>query len=289
MTFNRIAIYGSRRQESFKDKLSAFFEFMEEAGFRLYIHSGFYDYLESEGIAPAGGVPSVHIPPDVSLVISIGGDGTFLRAARWVGEKEIPIMGVNTGHLGYLSACGLEEAPTVLTEICRGEVTIEPRMLLKVECPDLPKDIWPYALNEVTVRRNEDSSVITVGARVNGDMLADYVADGLILSTPTGSTAYNLSAGGPIIAPTINCMAITPIAPHALTLRPLVVGGNAVVSLNVSSRSSLFRLSLDDRSFNMKVGRELTVSRAGFSVMLIRRPDVNFATLLRDKLLWNAR
>lgn len=285
---NRIAIYGSRRQDSYLEGVARLFSFLEAAGFRLFIHQGFFSYLESSGTFTGTAVPSLHLPPDISLVISLGGDGTFLRAARWVGGREIPILGINTGHLGYLSACTLEEAPEVIDDLCRGEIKVEKRMVLEVECEDLPENCFPYALNEVTARRDESASVVGVNAHINGYELATYIADGLIISTPTGSTAYNLSAGGPILEPTVDCIAVTPIAPHTLTLRPLVVGGDSELQLNVDSRSSRFRLSLDDRSYVVGATTKVIVRKAPFGVLIIRRKSSNFAGLLREKLFWNA-
>lgn len=289
MKENRIAIYGSRRQGIHLENLGRFFAFMEDSGFQIYLHSGFADYLQEEGVDTGVAVPSECVPPNVALVISLGGDGTFLRAARWVGKREIPILGINTGHLGYLSACGLADASEALREVCEGKIEIERRMVLKVESTGLPTDIWPYALNEVTVRRDERASMISVKTFIDGFELADYLADGLIVSTPTGSTAYNLSAGGPIIAPTINCLAITPIAPHTLTLRPIVVGGDSHVTLRGETRSGRYRLSLDDRTYVLDSGEEVKVEKADFGVLQIRRKRDDFASRLREKLLWNAK
>ena len=285
---NKIAIYGSRRQLPYLKELEGLFSFLDKQGFLVYLHSSFAGYLEAEGVNTATSVPVDHVPPGVSLIISIGGDGTFLRAARWGGDREIPILGVNTGHLGYLSACGLTDIGDMLDEICRGEVDIEKRMLLKVTSEGLPGNIWPYCLNEVAVRRDESASVISVKAFVDDIQLADYVADGLIISTPTGSTAYNLSAGGPILQPGVDCVALTPIAPHTLTLRPLVMKGESVFDLKVESRSGKYRLSLDDRAYTLNDKLIVRVERAPFNVILIKRKGTNFATPLQEKLLWNA-
>ena len=285
---NKIGIYGSRRQEPYFEELARLFSFLEDAGFRVYVYAPFYSYLEENGVDTFYSIPSENLPDGVSLVISIGGDGTFLRAARWVGEAEVPLLGVNTGHLGFLASCRIGEVEALIESVCKGDVRVEKRMMLEVECEDLPSHVWKYALNEVTVAREESASIISVKAEIDGYFLADYEADGLIISTPTGSTAYNLSAGGPILEPSVNCMSLCPIAPHTLALRPLVVAGESELFLKVESRKPKYRLTMDDRSYLLPVSTPIKIRRAPFSVLLIRRKDSNFATVLREKLLWNA-
>ena len=284
---NKIAIYGSRGQSEYLQDLPRLFSFLNENGFRVYLHTKFYDYLSQNTVDTCGGVPCDHLPPGVSLVLSLGGDGTFLRAARWIGEKEIPILGINTGHLGFLASCGIDEAEEMIANVCRGEINIEKRMVLRLECKDFPAERWPYALNEIALMRH-GSSMLNVYAKVDEWFLADYRGDGLIVSTPTGSTAYSLSAGGPIIAPTIDCMCLTPVAPHTLNLRPLVVGASSVVTLCPESRSANLILTLDDQSIVLPSESEIKISRAPFSVLLIRKKTEGFPSILRQKLLWSA-
>jgi NAD+ kinase len=285
---NSIAIYGSRRQEPYLKELAGLFSLLDGMGFRVTVHPKLGGYLRDNNVDLHGARVSSRIPDDAGLVMSIGGDGTFLRASRWIGKAEIPILGVNTGHLGFLASCQLEEVADMLGAICTGDVIVEKRMLLWVQCDSLPEEAWPYALNEVALLKEDTASIVSVHTDVNGCFLADYRADGLIVSTPTGSTAYNLSSGGPILEPTINCMVLAPVAPHSLTVRPLVVGGGSELELTVSSRSEAFRLILDGKGYAIPVGERVWIKRAGFSVLLIRRKDSNFATILRDKLLWNA-
>lgn len=285
---NRVALYGSRRQEPYLKELCALFSFLRDSGFRVTVHSKLGKYLQERGVDMCGAEVMSRLPDDTALVLSVGGDGTFMRAARWVGDSEIPILGVNTGHLGYLASCSLEEAREMIGAICRGEVIVERRMMLKVDCEAFPYDVWPYALNEVAILKEESASMIKIRSNIDGRFLADYRADGLIVSTPTGSTAYNLSAGGPIIEPTLDCMAISPVAPHTLTVRPLVVGGDSSLELSVESRTREFKVSLDGCGVSVPTGTEVTISRADFSTLLVRPKDTNFATILRDKLLWNA-
>ena len=283
---NKIAIYGSRSQSEYIPELPAVFSFLNETGFRVFIYSRFASYLEANGVDTGFSVPVDNLPQGVSLVISIGGDGTFLRAARWIGDREIPILGINTGHLGFLSCCGLSGLQEMIKDVCAGNVVVEKRMLLKVTGEGLPEGLWPYALNEITLLR-EGSSMISVRAEITGNFLADYKGDGLIVSTPTGSTAYSLSAGGPVMDPTIDCICICPVAPHSLTIRPLVAGCESVLKLRPDSRSGKFMLSLDDRSVSLVSPAEYRISKAPFYVMLIRKKDEGFASILREKLLWS--
>lgn len=284
---NKIAIYGNRSQADALKNIPHLFEFLCGNGFRVFVHNRFYNYLEQNRIAMSQAVPVEHIPNGVSLVLSLGGDGTFLRSARWIGEKEIPIMGVNTGHLGFLSSCDISGVEEMLRNVCNGEVTVERRMVIEVVGDSIPEDLH-FALNEIVFMRDGSSSMISVRAKVNDNFLADYRGDGLIVSTPTGSTAYSLSAGGPIIEPTIDCICLCPVAPHTLTLRPLVTGPESVIELFPESRSGKFTLSLDDRSVILPAKTSYTIRKASFSVLLIRKKEVGFASILREKLLWSA-
>lgn len=286
-----LAIYGNRHQERFLPLLAKFFTSLSERGFVVNIHKRFAEYLLDADVSlPQNFLFTEAIPEDAECVISIGGDGTFLRAAQWVGSRELPILGINTGHLGFLASYSLDETDELTDVIISGAGVVERRMVLEVECDALPPDFAPYALNEVAVLRGETASMVTVHAEVDGFFLADYLADGLVVATPTGSTAYNLSAGGPILAPTLDCAVLSPIAPHSLTMRPLVVSGNSEIRLTTSSRVKYVRVSLDGRYFMMECGRdELKIHRADFCVMVLRRPDANFAGLLRNKLLWGRR
>lgn len=286
---NLISIYGSRRQEPYLEELAGLFSFLSGAGFRVAVHPKLAGYLRERGVDLCGAYVASRMPEDTGLAVSIGGDGTFLRASRWVGKSEVPILGVNTGHLGFLASCALEEVTDMLGAVCRGDVIVERRMMLWVQSDSLPEGTWPYALNEVAVLKEETASMIKIRTNINGHFLADYRADGLIVSTPTGSTAYNLSAGGPILEPTLDCISLSPVAPHTLTVRPLVVGGDSELELTVESRTHDFRISLDGRSYSLPAGERIWIKRAGFSTMLVRRKDTNFATILRDKLLWNAQ
>ncbi len=287
----RIAIYGSRHQDGYFPLLKRFFTSLSDRDFEVTVAGRFSRYLSGNGVSvPDKMRIADDLPAGTECVISIGGDGTFLRAAQWVGDREIPILGINTGHLGFLASYSLEEMEELTDVVACGKGCVERRTVLEIACPAMPKDFWPYALNEVAVLRGETASTVTVHAEVDGYFLADYMADGLVVATPTGSTAYNLSAGGPIMMPTLECAVLSPIAPHSLTMRPLVVGLDSEIRLTTSSRVEYSRVSLDGRYFMMACDRdELRIRRAGFSVMVLRRPDASFARLLRNKLLWGKR
>ncbi len=288
---NSIVITGNRHQEGYFPELQWLFDSFAMREFNVFIRERFSDYLRMNGVCiPDSFQAVVDFPDQAQCVISLGGDGTFLKAAQWVGDREIPVMGINTGHLGYLASYTLSETEELINVIENDRYEIERRALLEVRGDMLPPDFWQYALNEVAILKAETASMVTVHAGIDGQFLADYLADGLVVSTPTGSTAYNLSVGGPILQPTLGCVVISPIAPHSLTMRPLVVAGTSEISLSVYSRSDYCRVSLDGRSFVMKCGDDkLMLSRAGFSVMVMRRPEVGFAALLRSKLLWGKR
>ena len=286
---NKLAIFGNNYQTGHLSGIQNLFKSLERRDFFVAVKSDFARYLTGKGVRMGDVVVAEEFPEDTECVISIGGDGTFLHAAQWVGAREVPILGVNTGHLGFLASYALEETDELLDVISNDRGTIEPRLVLEVRCDALPEGFWPYALNEVAMLKGETASMVTVHADIDGYYLADYMSDGLVVSTPTGSTAYNLSVGGPILQPSLSTLVLSPIAPHSLTMRPLVVDGNSRIILRAGSRVPECRVSLDGRSFMMACGDPLMLVRARFSVMVLRRPDANFPRLLRNKLLWGER
>lgn len=224
------------------------------------------------------------------FAISIGGDGTFLRTARWVGAKETPIIGINTGHLGFLAEESISTASQLIDELMEGNYFIESRSLLEVRGVngDIRASLsgWAYALNEVAILRQDTASMITVDTRLDGMPVASYQGDGLIISTPTGSTAYNLSVGGPIVQPTAPCWVLSPIAPHSLTMRPLVVSDSHIIETSVESRADTYRLTLDGRTLILPINVKLQVRRADFVVKVFHTKGHNFIDTLRAKMLW---
>ena len=283
-----MSLYGSRQQEGHISAIIDLIDSLQKAGISLSIERKLADVLVENGDYRPGvhGIKiCTHLPEPTQLAISVGGDGTFLRTARWLAGKEIPILGINTGHLGFLAENSTEDIPGVVELITSGKAFIERRLVLEVECSALPSSTWRYALNEVAFMKGA-ASMIDVNVNLDGIHLASYRADGLLVTTPTGSTAYNLSVGGPILAPTLKSMVLSPVAPHTLTLRPVVIGGESVTEATVESRAKDFRLSIDGNSISIPCGVPVKIKKAGHSVLTIRRPGENFASTLRSKLLW---
>lgn len=281
-----IALYGKSRQDENQTRI---IEFMAEArrmGFGLLCHEKFADYLRHIGINENLIPDSFSDIPDADVAISFGGDGTFLRTARRLKRKQIPIAGVNTGHLGYLAHFSLENPRQLLEGLLYGTLKTQPRKLIMVRSDSIPANFVCDALNEIAVMKDDSASMINVNVMLDGFYLADYRADGLIVSTATGSTAYNLSVGGPILQPELNCMVISPVAPHSLTLRPIVISGASRLRLQMSSRTGSFRLSVDGYSCTLKEGDILEIESAPYEVSLLTPPDDTFSATLREKLLW---
>ena len=223
-----------------------------------------------------------------SFAISLGGDGTFLNTAARVGEKEIPIIGINTGRLGFLAEVLPKDFEKLIESLRRGDYFIEHRSLLRV-CDNANQlNIYPYALNEVAILKHDNSSMISIRALVDGHYLTTYQADGLLISTPTGSTGYSLSVGGPVISPTSPCIALTPVAPHSLNVRPIILNDDITIRLQVKSRNHNFLTSIDGRSQNLDDHVELMIRRAPYRIHLVKRSNSHFFDTLRNKLLWGA-
>lgn len=222
------------------------------------------------------------------MVISIGGDGTFLKAARRVGRKQIPILGINTGRLGFLADVSPEEMEVTFEEIQAGRYSVEERSVLQLICNDRNLQESPYALNEIAVLKRDSSSMISIRTAINGAYLNTYQADGLVIATPTGSTAYSLSVGGPIIVPHSNTIAITPVAPHSLNVRPIVIRDDWEITLDVESRSHNFLVAIDGSSETCKETTQLTIRRADYSIKVVKRFNHIFFDTLRSKMMWGA-
>jgi len=221
------------------------------------------------------------------MVLSLGGDGTFLRAARWTMQGSgAPVAGINAGTLGFLAAWERNEFQKLINMAVTHRIPTRQRTLLEVECEAGDKIGWPLALNDVSLLRSKTSQMITVSATLDGDPLADYTGDGLIVCTATGSTGYNLSAGGPILQPETKAIVLTPVAPHTLTQRPLVIDGNSQLRLKVSGRSRTFMLSIDGCSCTLPNGSAVTVRRAAHALHVVHNPEGNFAARLQAKLMW---
>ncbi len=284
-----LALYGKSRQD---ENLTGILNFVAEArkrGFGLLCHEKFAAYL-SRFLENPDFIPPVFTGiPDADVAISFGGDGTFLRTARRLEDTEIPIAGVNTGNLGYLAHFSIDDTALLLDGIKNKTLKKQPRKLIEVSGKGIPSDFLCCALNEIALLKDDSASMINVNVELDGFFLADYRADGLIISTATGSTAYNLSVGGPIVQPEMDCMVLAPVAPHSLTLRPIVVSGSSVLHLVMASRTGRYRLSVDGYSVTMRDGELLELKAAPYVVNMLSPHDDTFAASLREKLLWGRR
>ena len=248
----RIALFGNKHQDEKSSCIATLFAGLKARGAQVMIEENFAGFLRRRGLSDLCPHELLHRndPFTADLAISLGGDGTFLRTAAFIGNRGIPILGINTGHLGFLADVSPERIPEALEAIYNnGQNVVESHSVIAVNCnSDHPLRTFPYALNEVALLKHDNSSLINIRTEINGDLLADYIADGLIVSTPTGSTAYALSVGGPIIAPDSDAFCIAPVAPHSLNVRPFVVKDDVDIRLTVKSRSHRYLLSIDGRS-----------------------------------------
>lgn len=229
---------------------------------------------------------SAHIGNTIDFALSVGGDGTFLTTASLVGHLDVPILGINCGHLGYLAEVQTDNIDLVLDQLISNKYTIEQRRMLEVTCQQEGKIASPYALNEVGILKSGLSSMITVDVTLNGEFLHNYKADGLLLATPTGSTAYNLSVGGPLLDPRVNAIILSPVATHSLNIRPLVVLDDSKIDVKISSRNGSYLLSVDGRSQVLNQDIQLHIERSQRTIKLVRINGQTFMQSLKDKLNW---
>jgi NAD+ kinase len=227
-----------------------------------------------------------HAGETIDFALSVGGDGTFLTTASMLGHLDIPILGINRGHLGYLAEVQSEDIETVLDQLINNQYTIEKRRMLEVSCDQEGKIASPYALNEIAVLKSGLSSMITVDVTLNGEFLHNYKADGLLIATPTGSTAYNLSVGGPLLDPHVHAIILSPVATHSLNIRPLVVLDDSKIDLKISSRNGNFLLSVDGRSQVLSQDIHLHIECSQRTIKLVRVNGKTFMQSLKEKLNW---
>ncbi len=225
---------------------------------------------------------------DVDYVISMGGDGTFLKAASMVGPRCVPIVGINTGRLGYLADVSPTEMEKAIGMIYKGNFIVERHAVIEVEAEGAALGNFRFALNDIAVLKQDNASMITIHARIDGENLVTYLADGLIVSTPTGSTAYSLSNGGPIIMPQTDVLCLTPVAPHSLNIRPIVVPATAEISLDIESRSHKFLVAIDGRSEKLPETARLHIRKADYEVNIVKRRHHKYIATLREKMMWGA-
>lgn len=225
---------------------------------------------------------------EADFAISMGGDGTFLKTACRVGGKFIPILGVNMGRLGFLADIAPEDVESCLQALHDDDYAVESRAVIQVQADGRPLNECSYALNDVAILKRDTAAMISIRTSINGEYLTTYQADGLIVSTPTGSTAYSLSNGGPIIVPGTGVLVMTAVAPHSLNIRPVVIPDNAEITLDVESRSHSFLVAIDGRSEKCGEGTSITLRRAPYNIQVVKRSSTRYFSTLREKLMWGA-
>lgn len=283
----RFAIFGNTCQTKKSAAVREVLDGLASFGADVCIDREYYDFLTSSGVLAARDACVFDDDDfDADFVISMGGDGTFLKAAGRVGAKGIPIVGVNMGRLGFLADVTAGEIDECLKALHDGDYAVENRVVIKVGTDGEPFEGSCYALNDVAILKRDNASMISIRTCVNGEYLTTYQADGLIVSTPTGSTAYSLSNGGPIIVPGTRVMAMTAVAPHSLNIRPIVIPDDAEISLAVGSRSHTFLVAIDGRSEKCREVTRLTIRKAPYSVRVVKRRAEGYFATLREKMMW---
>ena len=286
----KVAIYGQTYQDNAIAYVKELLDELKKESAEVSIEKEFYELYLDSGFSITFPTFTMNegLDSTFDMFVSFGGDGTILRATTFVRDLGIPIVGVNTGRLGFLSTFKKEDVRKVVQEFKQGAFTVVERSLVQLNAEKLKDEFGDlnFALNEITVSRKDTTSMITVETFLNNEYLTSYWADGLIISTPTGSTGYSLSCGGPVIVPTAKSLVLTPIAPHNLNARPLVISDDTVIRLKVSGREDNHLVSLDSRIASLENGEEITIRKAPFSIKMIEYTSESFLKTLRNKLLW---
>ena len=310
----RFALFGNEYQTKKSASAALLLGCLQQHEAEVFVERTFYDFLrQMHGGEPvvAALCDSMHVFDvldfPVDYAISMGGDGTLLKTASHVGATGIPIIGVNTGRLGFLADFLPNEIEQALDELYAGNCRVEEHAAIKLSLGDGSSGSngsmslrdgskglsgsngsigYPYALNDIAVLKRDNASMITIHARINGDELVTYQADGLVVSTPTGSTAYNLSNGGPIMAPLTGILCLTPVAPHSLNIRPIVINDDSVIELTVESRTHNYLVAVDGRSATLDERIPLVISKAPYTVRIVKRASQHYFATLREKMMW---
>ena len=287
----KVAVFGRFYNKTTTSSVETLFNYLLTKNVEAYIETEFFDLIKSES-------PNIDdytsfktfvvLDKSFDFLISVGGDGTILRAITFVKDMDIPIIGINTGRLGFLATIQVDAIEHAIQDIIDGNYKISERSLLSVETSPPNKDISSlnFALNEIAISRKNTTSMITVETYLNGEYLTSYWSDGLIISTPTGSTGYSLSCGGPVITPSTNSFVLTPIAPHNLSVRPLIISDSTEIKLKVDGREENHLVSLDSRIATLDNGTLIKIKKAPFKIKMIDLLNESFLETLRKKLLW---
>ncbi len=285
----KIGLFGSDYQAEKQSRILLLFEKLIAHGATVYADAAWHACLSAAipALPPVAGLLDGEVS-GLDLALSVGGDGTFLRTAARINRHHIPILGINTGRLGFLADVSSLEIEETLEDLFRGHYRVEERTLLRLSTEGQLYQGYNYALNEVAILKRDTSSMILIHTLLDGEYLASYQADGLVIATPTGSTAYSMSVNGPVIVPQSNSIILSPVAPHSLNVRPLVIPDTAVIRLTIESRSDSFLIALDGRSEVFPVDTALTITKADYTTRIIKRHGHTFYQTLREKLMWGA-
>jgi len=284
----KIGIFGKNLSKETFPFIQNLFNKLYSVNAKVFIHEEMYAIVEKNIMVHQPQIFSTHedIRDELDFLVSLGGDGNMLSTVTLVRDSGIPIIGINLGRLGFLASINKEQIDKAIDCLVKNDFTLESRSLLKLSGPSNVFGELNFALNEISVYKRQPNSMVSVNVKVNNQHLNSYWADGLIVATPTGSTAYSLSTGGPIIHPDSHNFIITPIAPHNLSVRPVVIPDDSQISMMVNERDGGFLVSLDSRTIELESGVELTVEKEAFSIQLVRLPEESFFGTIRAKLLW---
>lgn len=283
----KFAIFGNTYSDVAISYLTNLFDFLKEHNVSFLLEGDLYHFVNRNNICPLN--PLELLTNDnftCDYALSIGGDGTFLNTAAHVGNKNIPILGINIGHLGFLADIPSEKMLDAVRSLLAGELNVEDRTLLKVQSSDGTHFQCPYSLNEMSILKQDSSSMLSIHTTLNGEPVHTYQADGLLVSTPTGSTAYSMSVGGPIVVPQAGTFILSPVASHSLTVRPLIVPDNWIIDLEVKSRTKSYQLAMDGRTVILNESTHLRISKADFTIKVLKQPNHTFFDNLKNKLMW---
>lgn len=286
----KTAVFGTSVSNEFIPVLEEFFQFLKVNNIEVQLFKPFYSYLVEELKTTPYYTSFFHSYVDFDekneFIFSVGGDGTFLHSVLNIRNFEIPVVGVNSGRLGFLADISQDQVKDALTNIFNKNYSVIERSMLQVDFVGRENLDFNFALNEITVQKTDTSSMINISAYYDKELLNNYWADGLIIATPTGSTAYSLSVGGPILTPDSENFVITPLAPHNLAIRPIVVPDNYEIKLKVEGRGPHYLTSLDFSSEAVEFSTIIKVKKANFKLKTLQLPDQAFFNTLRNKLMW---
>jgi len=288
----KIAFYGKSFSDDAVVYLQQLFSKLELFDIKLFIYKPFFDFLKKSKIVFISEISlfnkAEELKKPVDFMFSVGGDGTILEVITLVKNSGIPILGLNTGRLGFLSGISKENCLDAIDSLLKKKYSIDQRSLI---CLETEKNLFGqlnFALNEISLLKKESASMITIKTHINGEYLNTYWADGLIIATPTGSTGYSLSCGGPIVIPESENLIVTPIATHNLTVRPIVIPDDSLITLSVEGRNKQYQVSLDSRSITVDNSVSLTIKKESFKIKLVKLENQNFLSTIRNKLMWGA-